>query len=122
MFGDLYRTLYCKESLLAALEEWSEIANEAGITKAALAYRWATHHSALRGENGDAIVMGASSAAQLEETLSAIEEGPLKEETAKKVDAVWAKIQHEAPRDYYHDYLINLGNPTDKVLVVSTES
>jgi aflatoxin B1 aldehyde reductase len=113
--GDLYRTLYCKESILAALDEWEEIARDAEITKAALAYRWITYNSMLKGEHGDAIIMGTSTAAQLLETLSAIEAGPLDEETAKRVDALWGKIEHEAPSDYYHDYLINLGNPTEKI-------
>jgi aflatoxin B1 aldehyde reductase len=71
--------LYCKESLLGALGEWEAIAQEAGVSKVALAYRWVVHHSALKGGEGDAVIMGTSSAKQLEETLGVIEEGLLSE-------------------------------------------
>jgi len=40
MAGLLYLGMYGKPSLLAALEQWEEIAKEAGVTKVALAYRW----------------------------------------------------------------------------------
>jgi aflatoxin B1 aldehyde reductase len=115
IIDDLWRTLYCKETMLAALEQWEEIARDTGITKAALAYRWVAHNSMLKGEYGDAIIMRTSTPAQLQEALTAIEGAPLDEETAKRVDALWTKIEHEAPSDYYHDYLINLGNPEEKI-------
>ena len=119
LIGDLQRTLFYKESLLDALEQFQIIAREAGITQAALAFRWVTYHSKLQGDKGDAIIIGASSATQLQESLSAIEEGPLNEETAKRVDDLWAKIEHEAPGDYYHDYLSKLGNPTEAVHILT---
>ncbi len=84
----MYSALYGRESLYAALDEWDEIAKEAGITKAALAYRWIAWHSALKIENGDAVIVGASKAAQLEETLTAIEAGPLDEKSAKRIDEI----------------------------------
>lgn len=111
----MFRALYCKGSILAALDEWEIISHEAGITKAALAYRWVAHNSMLKGTYGDAIIFGASTVPQLNETLTAIEAGPLDEETAKRVEALWVKIKHEAPGDYYHDFLINLGHPEEKI-------
>jgi len=122
IIGDLYRTLYCKESILAALDEWGKIANESGITKVALAYRWVAHNSILKGEHGDAIIFGTSTIAQLKETLSAIEEGPLDDQTAKKVDAIWVKIENEAPRDYYHDFLVNLGGLQKEIQIKPVSS
>jgi len=80
------------------------IASDAGVSKAALAYRWTTFHSVLKKEHGDALIIGASKLAQLEETLLAIEAGPLEEEIAKRVDAIWKKIEHEAPLDNWNSF------------------
>lgn len=45
--------------------------------------------------------IGATRASQLEETLRAIEDGPLDESIAKKVDKVWELVKDEAPVDKY---------------------
>ena len=44
-------------------------------------------HSALKGENGDGVIVGARTD-QLEETLEAIEEGPLEESVAERPSGV----------------------------------
>lgn len=105
--GEMYNAMYNKESLLQAVDEWAEIAKDAGISKAALAYRWITYHSALKKENGDAVIVGASKAAQLEETLKAVEDGPLDESIAKRASDIWAKVKDEAPLDNYHSFMKN---------------
>jgi aryl-alcohol dehydrogenase-like predicted oxidoreductase len=102
--GAMYTTMYGKESLYQALDEWAEIAKDAGISKAALAYRWIAYHSALKKENGDAIILGASKVGQLEESLEAIERGPLDEKTVERVDAIWQKVEHDAPLDNYNSF------------------
>lgn len=45
--GEMYQSMYSKESIIKALEEWVEIAKSAGISQAALSYRWIAFHSAL---------------------------------------------------------------------------
>jgi aflatoxin B1 aldehyde reductase len=101
----MYPTMYGKESLYQALDEWEHIANNAGISKAALAYRWITYHSALKKEHGDGVIVGASKVAQLEETLNVIEDGPLDAKTAASVEDIWKKVEHEAPLDNYNSYM-----------------
>ena len=44
--------------LLEALSEWEAIADEARVSKSALAYRWAMYHSRLSAEHGDGIIVG----------------------------------------------------------------
>ncbi|PVH70431.1 Aldo/keto reductase [Cadophora sp. DSE1049] len=100
MAGQLYLGMYGKPSILAALEQWEEIANQAGVTKAALAYRWVAYHSALGDD--DALVFGASSLKQMNETLGAYEEGPLSTEIVKKVEEIWELVKDEAPIDNFH--------------------
>ncbi|RFU25402.1 hypothetical protein B7463_g10944, partial [Scytalidium lignicola] len=102
--GSMYNTLYAKDSLISALEEWGKIAEDAGISKAALAYRWVTFSSAIKAENGDGVIIGASKPAQLEESLKAIRDGPLDAAIAARVDAIWAAVKDEAPRDNWHSF------------------
>lgn len=100
--GKLYSKLYIKPSLLSALTEWEDIAKAAGISKSALAYRWIAYHSALKSEYGDAIIIGASSPAQLKETLAALADGPLQSEIVERIEKVWESVKDEAPVDNYH--------------------
>ena len=53
--------------------------------------RWIAHHSQLRKEHGDSIVLGASSPEQLEANLVAIEKGPLSDEVVAAIDAAWIR-------------------------------
>jgi len=106
--GDMYISMYGKESLYKALDEWGQIAEDAGISKAALAYRWITYHSALKAANGDAVIVGASKPAQLEETLTAVETGPLDAKIAERASAIWKTVEHEAPLDNYHSFAIGV--------------
>jgi len=99
----MYNELYGKPSLYEGLDDWGEIARDAGVGKAALAYRWVVYHSAL-GE-GDGVVVGARHVGQLEETLEAVGEGPLEDGIAERASGVWEKVKGDAPRDNWNDYL-----------------
>ena len=100
--GGLYHKIYNKPALLNALSEWQSIAEEAEISKAALAYRWVTHNSILTGEHGDGIIVGASKVEQLKQSLDAIAQGPLEPSIVKKIDHLWKTVKDEAPIDNYH--------------------
>jgi len=100
--GKTYSLMYSKPTLLHALSEWEEIAEDAGCSKAELAYRWVSYNSALKPELGDAIVIGAVNPDQLRGTLEGIKKGALHPDIAKRIDAMWENIKHEAPLDNYH--------------------
>lgn len=100
--GGMYNRLYAKPTLLEALEEWGQIANDEGISRAELAYRWVKYNSPLKPEYGDAIIVGASSLEQLEETLKGLKKGPLSEQATKRIDEIWKKVEAEAPLDNLH--------------------
>lgn len=95
--GARYLKIYHKPSMLKALTTWESIANEAGISKAALAYRYIAYNSILSREHNDGIIVGASSPRQLEQTLKTLEDGPLDPAIAEKVDQVWESVKDEAP-------------------------
>lgn len=99
--GGMYKRMYAKPTLIKALETWAAIAEQEGATRAELAYRWVTYNSPLKKENGDAIIIGASSHEQLEQTLSGIEKGKLSDKAVKAIDEIWEQIKDEAPLDNY---------------------
>ncbi|EWC47273.1 hypothetical protein DRE_03392 [Drechslerella stenobrocha 248] len=102
--GDMYRTMYGKAPLLEALDEWNAIATKEGVTRAELGYRWARYHSILDASNGDAVIFGAFTAERITETVNWLNKGPLSDEAANAVNAIWANIKDSAPRDNYHSY------------------
>ena len=55
--GKVYNKKDMKPLLLEAFSEWEAIANEARVSKSALAYRWAMYHSSLSAEHGDGIIV-----------------------------------------------------------------
>ena len=100
--GKIYHTLYSRPKLLAALEKWDSVAKAAGVTRAALSYRWVAYHSALKRDLGDGMIVGASRPAQLEETLKAVEDGPLPETAVEAIEEIWEEVKDEAPLDNFN--------------------
>jgi len=99
--GGMYRQMYMKPSYLEALAKWETIAKEEDCSRAELAYRWVTYNCPLKKEQGDAIIVGASSTEQLEQTLKGIQKGPLSKKACDGIDKVWEEIKHEAPLDNF---------------------
>src|SRR5262249_32864364 len=67
--GATYRRRYWNDAYFDALDVVRPAANRLGLSTAEAALRWITHHSELKKEFGDAVIIGASSAAQLKENL-----------------------------------------------------
>lgn len=99
----MYRSLYIKPAMLDALDGWEALAREQGIPQAELAYRWVYYHSALDTTKGDSVILGASKAEQIKQTVEGLRKGPLKPEIVKGIDEVWDIMKHEAFAD-------NIGN------------
>lgn len=99
--GRSYRGRYWKDAYFDALDVVRPVARRLGMTTAEAAVRWASHHSLMRREHGDAVIIGASSAAQLEENLTNFEKGPLPEEMVQAFDEGWA-IAKGACSVYFH--------------------
>jgi aryl-alcohol dehydrogenase-like predicted oxidoreductase len=97
--GAMYQKMYNRPQLLEALGDWAGIADEAGLTKAALAYRWIAYHSHLDAGRGDAIIVGASRPDQLHDTLTILRAGPLDPQIVQNIGAVWEKVKDFAPVD-----------------------
>ena len=105
LLGKMYSALYNKPEFIEALTKWSKIAEEAKISKAALAFRWVTYHSILDRALGDGVIIGATKLTQLKETLTAIDAGPLPAGIAQRASEVWMLVEAVAPLDNYHDFV-----------------
>ncbi|NP_001133222.1 aflatoxin B1 aldehyde reductase member 3 [Salmo salar] len=96
-----YRDRYWKESHFQAIDlvqkamETAYGSNKPSMTSAAL--RWMYHHSHLKGDLGDGVIIGMSSMEQLEQNLSASEEGPLDERVVEAFKHAWDLVAHECP-------------------------
>ncbi|KAH7393577.1 NADP-dependent oxidoreductase domain-containing protein [Cadophora sp. MPI-SDFR-AT-0126] len=95
-FGMIQGMMFNKPSMINLLKEWNEIAAAAGLSKAGMAYRWVMYHSALKGELGDEMIIGASTSKQFEETVVEVEKGPLDVEVVAKIGALWEPVKADA--------------------------
>ncbi|RAL03718.1 aldo/keto reductase family protein [Aspergillus ibericus CBS 121593] len=84
--GTFTRKRYYQEVYFDALEVLRPVAGKYGISEVECALRWLVHHSELRAELGDGIVIGSSSEGQMEENLVAMEGGPLPGEVVEALD------------------------------------
>jgi aflatoxin B1 aldehyde reductase len=99
--GRFTRVRYWNDAYFDALDLLRPVAKKHGLTEAECALRWLTHHSLLKREHGDAIIVGASSAKQLEENLAACDKGPLPEDVVQALDEGWLKVKSVATK-YWH--------------------
>ena len=99
--GQSYRGKYWNDVYFDALDIIRPAAEKLGLTTAEAAVRWVNHHSLMKKEHGDTIIIGASSAQQLEENLTNLEKGPLPDELVKAFDEGWAIVKGSC-KPYYH--------------------
>jgi aflatoxin B1 aldehyde reductase len=99
--GKIYRTRYWNDTMFDALDIIRAAASKHQLTEAGCALRWIMHHSQLKSELGDAIIIGASSNTHLEENLKDFEKGPLPEDVVLALDEAW-KISKGNVWNYYH--------------------
>ena len=93
MQGQLHRGRYWDDLYFDALDIIRPVAKKHGLTETECALRWLSHHSQLKREKGDAIIVGASSTKHLEENLAALDQGPLPEEVVQALDAGWQRVR-----------------------------
>jgi len=76
-------------------------ASKHGLSEAEVALRWIENHGLLSPEHGDAVIIGASSSAQLDENLKNLEKGPLPQDILDALDEGWLKVKAIC-RPYFH--------------------
>ncbi|KAL5533281.1 hypothetical protein ACEPAF_5057 [Sanghuangporus sanghuang] len=93
--GQMYRQRYLKDGYLKALPLIKEVADKHGLSLTEVALRWLQHHSVLTPEDG--VIIGASSAAQLEQNLVDSEKGPLPQDVVATLDEAYKGVGFDAP-------------------------
>ncbi|KAF8861786.1 Aldo/keto reductase [Acephala macrosclerotiorum] len=104
VLGKILHDMYGKPSYLKFLEEYRKLCEEMGESPAGLAYRWMVWNSALRVEEGDVVVLGVSSAGQLENTILEVEKGRLDGIVVERLNEMWKEIEKDAPGDNFGTY------------------
>ncbi|TKY90956.1 hypothetical protein EX895_000954 [Sporisorium graminicola] len=99
--GQMYRKRYWNDHYFQALDLIRGSADKHGLTLAEIALRWMMHHSQLKREAGDAVIIGASSKNHIDANLVDFEKGPLPQQVVDKVDEAWEIIKPQAPA-YHH--------------------
>ncbi|KAJ7149748.1 NADP-dependent oxidoreductase domain-containing protein [Mycena crocata] len=87
--GKLQHMTYWNEPMFKALDLLRAAIAPHGITESEAALRWLAHHSALKKEFGDAVIVGASGKKHLEDNLEALDKGPLPADVVEALDAGW---------------------------------
>ncbi|KAF8985619.1 Aldo/keto reductase [Cyathus striatus] len=99
--GKNYRNRYWKGPYFKALEAIQGISVKHDLTMSEIALRWISHHSLMKREHGDAVLIGASSLDHIEQNLVDLEKGPLPDEVVKVLDDAWLSVQPYATK-YFH--------------------
>ncbi|KAI8992796.1 Aldo/keto reductase [Trametes punicea] len=99
--GRNYRSRYWKEPYFRALAQIEAVAQKHNLTMAEIALRWISHHSLMKREYGDAVLIGASSVKHIEQNLIDLEKGPLPEEVLQVLDEAWLAVSPHAT-NYFH--------------------
>lgn len=97
--GKVLRPMYDKPSYMKMLEEFGKLSEESGVSRTGLAYRWVRHHSFLKAELGDEMIIGGTTAEQVANSLKELEGGPLEPWVADRISQLWEIIKDDAPRD-----------------------
>ncbi|KAF8585472.1 Aldo/keto reductase [Ramaria rubella] len=96
-----YRARYWNEQYFKALEIVKLAVEKEGLTVAEAALRWMSHHSALKKEHGDAVIIGASSVTHIEQNLIDLEKGPLLTSVVQALNEAWDVVKGDVKK-YWH--------------------
>lgn len=99
--GKAYRARYWNDQYFEALELVRTATDKHGLTIGEAALRWMSHHSLLKRQYHDAILIGASSTKHIEQNLIDLEKGPLPKDVVTALDEAWARVKGVAAK-YWH--------------------
>ncbi|KAH6676835.1 NADP-dependent oxidoreductase domain-containing protein [Halenospora varia] len=109
ILGKILHEKYGKPPFLEFLRKYEELVKdlkeeEGSGGKVGVAYRWMCWHSKLDAEKGDGVVIGVSSAAQLEQTVEEVKKGPLPEWVVERLESMWKSVEGLASGDNFSTY------------------
>ena len=99
-----YQGRYWKKSYFDAVSRIKETAAQYNMTSIEATYRWLAYHSMLKGNRGDAIIIGASKLNHLMQNMETLKGGPLPQELQDVFEEAW-EITKADSREYFTFYL-----------------
>ena len=93
-----YLERYWKEDYFGVMDQFVRVCEEFSLSPAQAALRWLARHSAMSTNYGDAIILGASNAQQLEQNLSALVDEDLPGEVLEVLDQGWESVRADCFR------------------------
>ena len=98
-----YHKRYWKKSYFDAVKVIQNACDEHGISIVTAAIKWLAYHSELKVENGDGIIMGASSCLQLEQNINGLNGDKLPEAVVNAMEEAWELCKADSP-EYFRYY------------------
>ena len=92
-----YQKRYWKDSYFMAVEHIREACIDCDINIVDASYRWLAYHSMLTGNRGDAIIVGASRIAQLNQNINTLSQGKLPGKVVTAIEDAWEICRSDAP-------------------------
>lgn len=92
---------YWNNAYFDTLDVMRPVMKKHGLTEAEYAMRWLSHHSEMKLEAGDAVIIGASNIEHAKENLVDLEKGPLPEDVVEAMNEAWMKVKAVSPK-YWH--------------------
>lgn len=89
--GKMIQGAFWAEDLRSAMKRFDIAVKAKGLSSAEVAIRWAAHHSALCKD--DAMILGASLVAQIQESVGFIRKGELSENVLSLADELWESVR-----------------------------
>ena len=93
-----YADRYWKESYFTALDDLGDVCRQAGVTSVQAALRWLAHHSCLRADCGDGIILGATRLDHIEENITACTQPALPPTVVERLGAAWEIARPTCPK------------------------
>ncbi|KAJ7657329.1 NADP-dependent oxidoreductase domain-containing protein [Mycena polygramma] len=87
------RARYWNDANFKALDILRAAIAPHGLTESEATLRWLAHHSVLKKELGDAVIVGAGGKKHFEENLGALDKGPLPDDVVAALEAGWEETR-----------------------------
>jgi aflatoxin B1 aldehyde reductase len=95
----VFSAMYVNDLSLDIHEQLTKACSEEGLTLKEATLRWLMHHSILGKDDG--VILGASSAEQMQENIAACEGGPLPESVVNVFGQAWTRFYSAGHSQYY---------------------
>jgi aflatoxin B1 aldehyde reductase len=97
--GLIFRHNYNKPEYMQMLREYGALSEKSAVSRLGLAYRWVRYHSSLDGSLGDEMIIGGTTAEQLEEGIKELDKGSLEPWVVQRLEELWNMVKPVAPVD-----------------------